>query len=395
VALSVDINANTRQAQSQVKDLSKELDKYADSLDDMARDADRAGEKVERTFRDMAREANKLDDSVKDIGNGTTKSFGKIGDAAQEVAQEVGQNLGEAVSSIRGDLSDLGQVGQDTLGGLAATLAGSGPAGIAGAAALAAGAVGLGLVTAELQKQQEEADRMRERIGAAYQGAAEDGKRFIDTQTMIADGLDLMFNPERAEEYKRVIEDANKLGLDRSTVIAANTGDLSAQEEVQAQINRLLEDSNSYELTGTTNKKTLKNDVADIRDRWKEVVKTTQDYADKALVANDYTSDMLLGLIESAGTAQEEVDELNNRLITLPTGEQIVIDAETGQATSDLTKFKGDADGVIASVNGKQVVITAKAAIEQARRDFDGFVKSVDGKTITVRGRVKVDSGWD
>lgn len=235
---------------------------------------------------------------------------------------------------------------------------------------------------------------MRERISAAYQGAAEDGRRFIDTQTIIADGMDLIFNPERAEEYKRVLEDATQLGLDRSTVIAANTGDLDAQRVVQEQINRLLGDSNSYEATGTTNKKTLKSDVADIRDRWKEVVQTTEEYADKTVSATDYTSEMLMKLIDSAGTAQEEVDELGNRLLTLPDGQQVVIDAETGQATQNLEKFKGDADGVIASVNGKEVVLRAKAALEQARRDVDGFIASQDGRSFKIKGRVVTDGSW-
>lgn len=373
------------------------LEDLADAADDAGREGSRGIDRLDDALKDAQRQAKKTEDAVDDIGEGGKRGFGKMSEGVKEVSQEMGQNFGEAVSSIRGDLSDLGQVGQDTLGGLAATMAGSGPGGLIGAAALGAGAIGLGLVTAELQKQQEEADKMRERISAAYQGAAEDGKRFIDTQAIIADGMDLIFNPDRAEEYKRVLEDATKLGLDRATVISANTGDLEAQADVQEQINRLLEDSNSYELTGSTNKKTLKNDVADIRDRWQEVVKTTQEYADKTVAANDYTSTMLLGLIDTAGTAQEEVDALNNKLVTIQTenGEvQVFIDAKTGQATQNLDKFKGDADGVIDSVNGKEVVLKARTATDEARREVDRFIASVDGKSFKIRGRV-VTSGWD
>lgn len=367
------------------------LEDLADAADDAGRDASRGMTRLEDALEDAQRQAKRTEDAVDDIGEGGKRGFGKMTEGAQEVTQEIGQNLGEAVSSIRDNLGDLGQVGQDTLGGLAATLAGTGPAGILGAAALAAGAVGLGLVTAELTKQQEQADEFRRRISAAYQGAAEDGRTFIDTQTMIADGLDLIFNPDRAEEYKRAIEDASQLGLDRSTIIAANTGDLEAQQIVQEQINRLLEESNSYELTGTTNKKTLKNDVADIRDRWKEVVSTTEEYSEKAQSANTYTSNILLGLIDSAGTAKEEMDDLGNKLVTFQTenGEmKVFVDAQTGQATQNLDRFRGDADGVINDVNGKQVVISARAAIDQAQRDLDGFFVKNNGKTITYKGKV-------
>ncbi|MCM3779862.1 hypothetical protein [Microbacterium hydrocarbonoxydans] len=388
-----DIKSALRDMGLNAKQAERAVERIGDEFKESGRDGERAIDKLEDSLKDAQRETKKLADDADDVGDRGKKGLGKLSDGAQEVVSEVGQNLSEAVSSVRDNLADLGQVGQDTLGGLAGTLAGSGPAGIVGAAGLAAGAVGLGLVTAELQKQQEAADRMRERIGAAYEGAAQDGRLFIDEQTKIADAMDLIFNTDRADEYKRVLADATQLGLDRSTVIAANTGDLEAQQAVQQQINRLLEDSNSYELTGTTNKKTLKSDVADIRDRWREVVTTTQEYADKTATATDYSSKVLLGLIESAGTAKEEVDELGNRLLTLPDGQKVLIDADTGQATANVDKFRGDVDGVVADVNGKEIVLQARTAIDQAQRDLDGFFIRNNGKTITYKGKVITPDG--
>lgn len=404
-AHEIGIAADTKDFDRGIRDgVVKPLEKAEQALEDLAdaadaagRDASRGMSRLEESLEDAQRQAKRTEDAVDDIGEGGKRGFGKMTEGAQEVTQEIGQNLGEAVSSIRDNLGDLGQVGQDTLGGLAATLAGTGPAGILGAAALAAGAVGLGLVTAELTKQQEQADEFRRRISEAYKGAAEDGRTFIDTQTIIADGLDLIFNPDRAEEYKRVISDAAQLGIDRSTVIAANTGDLEAQQTVQEQINRLLEDANSYELTGTTNKKTLKSDVADIRDRWREVVSTTQEYSEKAQSANTYTSNVLLGLIDSAGTAKEEMDDLGNRLVTFQTenGEmKVFVDAQTGQATQNLDRFRGDADGVINDVNSKEVVLRARSAIDQAQRDLDGFFVRNNGREIKIKGKVVTDGAW-
>lgn len=377
-----------RQMGLSAKQAERAVEDIGDEFKETGRDGDRASSDLEDSLRDVQRQAKRTSEEVGDVGG---KGFGKMTDSAKEVTQEIGQNFGEAVSSIRDNLGDLGQVGQDTLGGLAATLAGTGPAGLLGAAALGAGAVGLGLVTAELTKQQEAADEFRRRISAAYQGAAEDGRNFIDTQTIIADGLDLIFNPDRAEEYKRALDDSTRLGLDMSTIISANNGDLEAQRTVQDEINSLLADANSYELTGTTNKKTLKSEVSELRDRWKEVVTTTSEYADKTRVANDVTSKMLLDLVASAGTAQEEVDEVGNKLLTLPTGEQVVIDAETGRAHQNIDAFKGDLDGVPDTVTTTAIV---QAALGQAQRDINNFIASNDGKSFKINGRV-VTSGWD
>lgn len=365
------LEKSIRDAQDETKDLKKEVAKTADA--------------IERDFKDSYRSAGK---SAQD-------GMGKARDATKEVTQEVGQNLGEAVSSIRGDLSDLGQVGQDTLGGLAASLAGAGPGGLLGAAALAAGAVGLGAITAELQRQQEEADRMRERISGAYQQAAEDGQRFIDTQAMIADASDLMFNTDRAEEYKRVQGDTAKLGLDLSTVIRANSGDLDAQAEIQDRINALLQDANSYELVGTTNKKQLKGDVADLRDRWADVNKTTQEYADKASTLRDVSSDMLLGAVQSAQDAQVEIDALGNKLVTFQDehGEQkVFIDAQTGEATSKLDRFKGDVDGKIDQLNGRDVVLSVRPDTSR----WDSWVPPSKWATLNVNvvGPTKGGYSW-
>lgn len=369
----------------------------ADAAEDAGRDGARGLDRLEDSLKDAQRQAKKTEDAVDDIGEGGKRGFGKMSESAQEVSQEIGQNLGEAVSSARGNIAELGQVGQDTLGGLAATLAGAGPIGIVGAAGLAAGAFGLGAVTGELQKQQEEADRMRERIGDAYKGAAAEGRRYLDTAALISEASDLMFNPDRADEYKRVLADAKQLDIDRNVVIRANAGDLDAQRIVQERINELLADQDSLVAAGTSGQKGLSAEVADLRDRWAEVSEATQDSASKADDLRAITSDMLIGLIDSAGTAQEEVDELGNKLVTFQGEhgeEKVFIDMQTGEATRNLDRFKGDANGVIDTVNAKEVVLKARATYDQAQRDLDGFVIRNSGKEIKIKSRI-VTSGWD
>lgn len=342
MALSVDIGANTRAAQAGVRDLSKALDATADSLDDIARDGDRAGDQLERSFRDMVADSSRASGSIardheaaaKDVaraydraGDDGAAAFDKVKGGAGELQSELGQNLGSAVSTVRGDLTELGQVGQDTLGGLAATLASAGPAGIVGAAAVAAGAVGLGLVTAELEAQKEQAEELRNRLSGAYSEAATEGRDYLSVQQLIAEASDLMFNPERAEEYKRIREDARRLGLDEVTVIDANTGSLEAQEQVLDRINQLIEEQNAKPrqdgFMGTAEWDEEMSQLEGVRDRWTAANDVAEQYAENARTAAEQAAqrhqkerDQIKRTADAAQQRYEGLAELYGKPVT-------------------------------------------------------------------------------
>jgi len=306
---SIDIAANTRAAQASIKDLSKTLDDTADALDDVARDGGKSADRLEASFREMTRAsekagrdiaqdqkaaAAKVERAWDDVGDDGATAFLKVKDGAQEVQQEIGQNLGEAVSSIRNDITELGQVGQDTLGGLAATLAGTGPAGLVGAAALAGAALGLGFLTGEWEKRGEEADALRDRIAGIFSGAAEEGRKYLDTAAFISEANDLMFNPERADEWKRLRDDARKLGLDEAEIIKANTGDLQAQEEVQRRIVALIGELGDRQkgLAGTAEYDMQVKPLREMQERWQQINDVTRDNAEKTRILNQVSDDL-------------------------------------------------------------------------------------------------------
>lgn len=417
--IKIDFLANVRNFLRGTDDADAALDDVADSLDDMAdaakkggRDAERAVEKLEDGFRDAARRAKDLGEAGKDAGRDVKRGmddaagdgFGKLGEAASEVTQEVGQNLGEAVSSVRGNLADLGQVGQDTLGGLAATLAGTGPAGIAGAAALAAGAVGLGLVTAELEKQQAHTAQLKQYFSEAWKAAVQGGRDYIDQATVIGEMQDIMFNPDRAEEYKKIQADANKLGLDRNTLLRAAAGDQTAYNVVMGRSSDLYTDQEKAlqkvidrgaerqdsERIGILNEM---DDLDKLNGRWQEYGDINSDNKQKARDAAQATSDYLLDAVSKASSATRAVDDFGNMLITLPDGQEVVIEAKTGQATSDVSKFKTDTDGVIDSVNGREVVLKTRTEVD--RSQYDAFVRELHNSTIKIKGRIVTTPGWD
>jgi hypothetical protein len=107
--------------------------------------------------------------------------------------------------------------------------AGFGPAGLAAGLVAAAG---IGLVGEELNKQNEAAIALKGYFSDAYQTAVEEGRKYIDQATILKEAQDIIFNPDRANEYKSIQEDAVKIGLDANTLIMARAGDTTALNTV-------------------------------------------------------------------------------------------------------------------------------------------------------------------
>lgn len=225
--ISIDFLANVTKFLRGTDDMERALEDVADSLDDAARDGDQATERLERSFKDLADTAadssRKIDREMDQAGG---QGLRRLGDTSREVGDELKQNLGESLSSFRGDLADLPQIAQDTLGGLA----GSGAlGGIAGLAATAAGAAGLGLITGAIQAQQAAAEALREKFKEAYQQAAEDGRTFLDEAQVQALAIETLFNPDAR---KAAAEDAKAIGVDLLTIVRAQAGDQEALNAV-------------------------------------------------------------------------------------------------------------------------------------------------------------------
>src|SRR5690606_37256651 len=103
-------------------------------------------------------------------------------------------------------------------------------------------------------------------------------------------------------------------------------------------------------------------------------VQANQELIGSATELNDVVDDanskfkeqqaVLFGLIEDAGTATAQVDELGNTVYSLPDGTQILVSAETGQATTDVSTFKGDLDEIPSSV-----VTTVRVRVDPSEWD--------------------------
>lgn len=387
MALQIDIAANTRQAQGQVKDLGESLEDVSDSLDDMAREAQRGGDKTEGALKDTGREVEKLEKKFKDltdeaktqtrkgadVGDGYKKGFKEASEGADDFKQEAQQSAKETAASFDGSAESIADMFQEVA---ANAFGGFGPA---GAAAGLAAAAGLGLVFSEMQAQEEQAEKLRSRLNGLYQGALESGRDYIDQSQFIAESNDLRFNTDRADEWKQLQADAKKLGLEEADIIKANAGDMHAQLLVEQRINDLRKETYG----DTTNIDMLRfqaQEMGGIEERWIDIREVTRAAKQESQNAAETNSRLWKEAIAGAESAEVAVDDFGNTLYKLPNGKEIVIEAKTGKATDDVSKFKTDTDAAIEQLNAKDVQIRLKVddsaweAWKRKPRQFDANV---------------------
>jgi hypothetical protein len=209
-------------------DIGEALDQVSDSLDDVARDGDKATEKLERSFKDLTKVVDRESDEA---GDKMVRNFKRSGDRVEsqldEVTNEAKQNAAEMFSSFDGSFESIADAAQSTLGGLVGGLRG-----IPAIAAVAAGAAGLGLVTTTIVNQLDSAKELKESLAEAYKAAAEEGRNYLDEATIIAAAAEILFDSSKRDA---AAADAAKIGVDTNTYIRALAGDADALEYAIAQ----------------------------------------------------------------------------------------------------------------------------------------------------------------
>jgi hypothetical protein len=281
-----------------------------------------------------------------DVGKHMDDGFKKAGDGADDFKEEAGSTAREVAASFDGSADSIAGGFQELA---ANAFAGFGPAGaIAGLAA----AAGIGVLFAQIQADSEAAE---ERVSAMYDDMLESGNRYLSAE-FIQKGISEVVGDQ--DKYNKALAVQKDLGADISVIIRAMAGDQSA-------VNKILDDTNTKRedeiaaIEGSNDSlenKSIKIDAVntkygELTDQFYDVAASEDSAAARATAAQDATTSFLRAAIADAGTATEEVDEFGNKLYTLPDGEQILIDAETGQATTDVSNFKGDVDGIPETVN--------------------------------------------
>ena len=224
-----DLITDTRDVKKGFKDVEEALEDVGDSLDDVAKDGEASTEKLEKSFAELARETKA---EAKQMGKDVTDSYDKMErggkDATKEMATEGGMQAEQLASSFDGSAESI----VDGFQGAAASMfQGFGPA---GAAAGIAAAAGIGLITAEFQKAQEEAEETAAATDEMVASMLESGSTFVTEQAKL-NALEAFLGD--ADARKKAEEFANTVGVDLVEFGSAMFGLAGDRENVEAKIN--------------------------------------------------------------------------------------------------------------------------------------------------------------
>lgn len=397
--IDIAIAADTRSAMSAInRGLIDPLEDASELLETIGDDGKDATDKLERGMKDAQRRTDDARDEIRDLRDEVNKA-GRAGkkagddisdgmrraeDGAEEFKDEANSTAREAAASFDGSAESIADAFQEIA---ANAFAGFGPAGaIAGLAAAAGIGLAIGGIDA-LNQSAEEAQQWANDLAQAYIDA---GGTVLDTITLSSRVADVLTD---ADQRKRAQELADLLGIElpeAARILAGDTNALAtAYKSLGDEESRLQDTRDTGRLLDEEEAAALaerQNQLDQVREKLAAVAGANQ-YAQQT--AKDH-SDALLGMIADAGTATEEVDDLGNKLYTLPDGHQILIDADTKLATSNVDKFKGDVDSIPKSVTTKAFV---EAYTRDAQNAVNGFIASNDGRSFRLHGRVTVDSG--
>ncbi|NLA34673.1 MAG: hypothetical protein GX868_03175 [Actinobacteria bacterium] len=354
--------------------------KGTDRLESGMKDAQKATEKLDKEVKSTADAIEReFRDAYRDLKRSSEDGTDAAVEGMDDLRQEAGQSARETAASFSGSFDDIGSMAQEVA---ANAFAGFGPA---GAAAGVAAAAGLGLVFAEMEAQKEQAEQLKARLSGLYQGALESGREYIDQAQFIAESNDLRFNPDRANEWKQLQEDANKLGLTENEIIKANSGDLEALAVVQARVRDLVKETYGDE-TNIDMLRLQTQELGGIEERWIAVNEVALENQENLRGAAEAASQFWKEAIAGAESAEVAVDDFGNQLVKLDDGREIVIEADTGRASDDISKFKAGTDEVIEQLSGKDVLLRVKVdesawlAWQRKPRQFDAKVNVGPGK---------------
>lgn len=392
-AISINVAANVRDAVRGVDNVADAVEEVSDRLRDMTKDSDQSADRLERDFKEVQRSTDKTSDDIKRKFRDAYKSVGKSSDDAaddaaraqrrmseqsEEVGQEIRQNLGEGIANAaRGDFEGLADVIGDTLGGAVAGIGGIGTAAIG-----AAGALGLGAIVGVINLINEEAAKSQQAAYDLANAYIDAGTTALDAVTLAARVQNVLTDPEARKEAE-ALKDVLGVDLpDAARILAGDTNALAAQYELlrgkQQELNAQRD----------ANRDATAQEVLDWQDAQRALdaaAGALDKVADRNTVAAETAraqSDALKGLINDAGQVTEEIDELGNVLYTLPDGKQILINADTGMATTNIDTFKGDLDGIPVT---KDVDLRVRTNSGDAYREVDRLVSYVNGRVASIR----------
>ena len=370
--INIPITGDAREFIRETGDVEDALKDVSDALDDMARDTKRGGQDAERavdkladSFDDARKAAKDAGRAGEDAGDDIKRGMQRAEEGTEEFKDEANSTAREAAASFDGSAESIADMFQEVA---ANAFAGFGPAGaVAGLAA----AAGIGLAVAGFQAADEARKESEERAAGWAQAYIDAGQEVIGATTVAAGLLAIATDPE---QLKKAQENARNWGVDVSTAMRAISGDAAALQVVQGQVNEGQREYGNLSDKALAMLRSRNPEEAALVDQWKKgaaaLAQQTGEMEQGAEAARN-VSDGLKGLIDAAADATVQVDDLGNKVVTLPDSTQIFIDAQTGQASQNVDRFKGDLNSIpptkAVTVNGTVDLSSVTTAINNYR----------------------------
>lgn len=353
----------------QLERAMKDAEKATERLSDETKDTARA---IEQEFRDAYRSVKRSSDDGMDGAKAGMEDF----------KQEANQTARESAASFDGSAESIVDVFQEIA---ANAFGGFGPAGaVAGLAA----AAGIGLAMAGFENIQEAEEESKERAGEWAQAYIEAGAKVLSAATTTAVALDIAADPDRFEKAK---ENAKNWGVDTAVAIAAMAGEtwaLNAANDSLAETEKKLQ--REMENTGIQYPEMVDNltSVTLAASAGRTELDKINGEMQRGGEQADAYSRYLAQVAQNTEGAKTATDEFGDSVTTLPDGTTIYIDAETGQATSNVDAIEKKIYGI---PDGSSTVrVTADTS------QVDREMRRLSGTTLKIGARIVTSgSGWD
>lgn len=372
--IRIDFLSNTSRLERGTADVERALDDVADSLDDVAREGQGALGKLERGFRDLARDAK---DTGRDIGRHMEDGTDRARAGMDDLKQESSSTAREAAASFDGSAESIGDAIQEVV---ANAFGGFGPAGeIAGIAA----AAGIGLAIAGFDGVNESAE-ISEQAAADWADAyVEAGGRILTATQQVERTRSIIADPEH---YKAAQKNAEDWGVSESTAILAMAGNRDAIAAVRQSLGEqraARRDLTEEDIRGLAATQAGREELAKMESQLTSGTASFEKLTGEMEAGRgraDVFSESLRLMAEGTEGATREIDEFGDTVYSLPDGTQVYVDAETGQATTDV----GAIEKRLYGLNGKRATLTVDLNTAAAYQKFDAMRRDLQSRGISV-----------
>ena len=324
--IAINFTANVSEVAKGNRDMQRDLSKTADSIDDFGKAGDNAGKQVS--------------DGLDKAGKATGDLKSQVGDAVQQITQGFDGSAESVASGFAGALESVSSL----------------IPGVGGLIGGALGAVAVGM----FDSWSENSEKAAQAVSDMYDDMVASGNSYL-SEDFISQRLKEI--GDNTDEWNKAQADSKTLGVDLSTVLRAQAGDLTAVNDVISHGNDIARDKQAVadkeiEVNGRASQSTLET-----RDAARKLV---DEYA--ALATNQDTAaakaatiaGAMSGASGSAAVAEKNVRGLSDAMRSVPPGVSIPITADTSAyfaALEDIRRknFSKSVDIVINERRGTQV----------------------------------------